>query len=159
MSPHSQCPGLRALQGRKELEKLVKRVKNTRDQMQWGPRGPPPLLIKLAPDLTDADKSDVATVCLRLGVDGLVVSNTTISRPGAVADHPTGSQVRGLRFRFRAHFVVYHTSYVLIPRCPSIIPWGLPVYEVCKDCLSSHVFYTAHHSPDRRQAYPAALIR
>lgn len=89
-------PGLRALQGRKELEKLVKRVKNTRDQMQWGPRGPPPLLIKLAPDLTDADKSDVATVCLRLGVDGLVVSNTTISRPGAVADHPTGSQAGGL---------------------------------------------------------------
>ena len=85
--------GLRALQGRKELEKLVKRVKNTRDQMQWGSRGPPPLLIKLAPDLTDADKSDVATVCLRLGVDGLVVSNTTITRPGAVADHPTGSEV------------------------------------------------------------------
>lgn len=88
--PHS---GLRALQGRKELEKLVKRVKNTRDQMQWGARGPPPLLIKLAPDLTDADKSDIATVCLRLGVDGLVVSNTTITRPGAVADHPTGSEV------------------------------------------------------------------
>lgn len=61
--------------------------------MQWGHQGPPPLLIKLAPDLTDADKSDVATVCLRLGVDGLVVSNTTITRPGAVADHPTGSEV------------------------------------------------------------------
>ena len=90
LPPHS---GLRALQGRKELEKLVKRVKNTRDQMQWGARGPPPLLIKLAPDLTDADKSDIATVCLRLGVDGLVVSNTTITRPGAVADHPTGSEV------------------------------------------------------------------
>lgn len=70
----------------------MKRVKNTRDQMQWGARGPPPLLIKLAPDLTDADKSDIATVCLRLGVDGLVVSNTTITRPGAVADHPTGSE-------------------------------------------------------------------
>lgn len=93
LPPHS---GLRALQGRKELEKLVKRVKNTRDQMQWGARGPPPLLIKLAPDLTDADKADIATVCLRLGVDGLVVSNTTITRPGAVADHPTGSEVSDL---------------------------------------------------------------
>lgn len=92
LPPHS---GLRALQGRKELEKLVKRVKNTRDQMQWGARGPPPLLIKLAPDLTDTDKSDIATVCLRLGVDGLVVSNTTITRPGAVADHPTGSEASG----------------------------------------------------------------
>lgn len=61
--------------------------------MQWGPRGPPPLLIKVAPDLTDGDKADIAAVALRLGVDGLVVTNTTITRPGAVAEHPTGSQV------------------------------------------------------------------
>ena len=84
--------GLRALQGRKELEKLVRRVKHTRDQMQWGPRGPPPLLIKVAPDLTDGDKADIAAVALKLGVDGLVVTNTTVTRPGAVAEHPTGSQ-------------------------------------------------------------------
>ena len=85
--------GLRALQGRKELEKLVRRVKHTRDQMQWGSRGPPPLLIKVAPDLTDGDKADIAAVALKLGVDGLVVTNTTVTRPGAVAEHPTGSQV------------------------------------------------------------------
>ena len=61
--------------------------------MQWGARGPPPLLIKVAPDLTDGDKADIAAVALKLGVDGLVVTNTTITRPGAVAEHPTGSQV------------------------------------------------------------------
>ena len=61
--------------------------------MQWGRDGPPPLLVKIAPDLSDGDKSDIASVCLKLGVDGLVVTNTTITRPGAVAEHPTGSQV------------------------------------------------------------------
>ena len=39
--------GLRALQGRKELEKLVKKVKQTRDGMPWGAAGPPPLLVKV----------------------------------------------------------------------------------------------------------------
>lgn len=84
---------MRSLQGRKELQKLVQRVKSTRDSRQWGPRGPPPLLIKIAPDLTDADKEDVAAVALRQGVDGLIVSNTTISRPAGVAGHPCGDEV------------------------------------------------------------------
>ncbi|CAK0785851.1 hypothetical protein CVIRNUC_009063 [Coccomyxa viridis] len=89
-------PGLRALQGRKELEKLVKKVKQTRDGMSWGAAGPPPLLVKVAPDITDADKSDIAAVALRLGIDGLVVTNTTILRPPAVAKLPNGDEIGGL---------------------------------------------------------------
>ncbi|CAL5228342.1 g11453 [Coccomyxa viridis] len=89
-------PGLRALQGRKELEKLVKRVKATRDSMAWGAAGPPPLLVKMAPDITDADKSDIAAVALRLGIDGLVVTNTTIQRPAKVAALPNGDEIGGL---------------------------------------------------------------
>ncbi len=50
-------PGLRALQSRKELEVIVRRVKSARDSMTWGKAGPPPLLIKIAPDLTEADKA------------------------------------------------------------------------------------------------------
>lgn len=64
-------------------------MKGTRDRMQWGPGGPPPLLIKVAPDLSEPDKRDIATVALSCGVDGLIVSNTTIQRPGGVG-------VRGL---------------------------------------------------------------
>ena len=87
------CAGLRALQGRKELDQLVKRVKAARDSLQWGPQGPPPLLVKLAPDLQPADKTDIAAVALKHGLDGLVVSNTTISRPPNVRDHPSGDEV------------------------------------------------------------------
>lgn len=78
----SCAAGLRSLQGRKQLHDLVSFVKTARDNLDWGPSGPPPLLVKVAPDLTDADKADIAAVILDTGVDGLVVSNTTISRPG-----------------------------------------------------------------------------
>ncbi len=71
----------------------MKRVKATRDSMAWGAAGPPPLLVKVAPDITDADKSDIAAVALRLGIDGLVVSNTTIQRPAKVAALPNGDEV------------------------------------------------------------------
>ncbi len=48
----------------------------------------------MAPDLTDADKADIAAVALRTGVDGLVVTNTTLARPKDVADHPAGDEAR-----------------------------------------------------------------
>jgi dihydroorotate dehydrogenase len=88
--------GLRALQGRSELSKLVRFVKAARDRLEWGPAGPPPLLVKVAPDLNAADRADVAAVVLDSGVDGLVVGNTTISRPDAVAAHPLGAETGGL---------------------------------------------------------------
>ncbi len=59
--------------------------------LEWGAAGPPPLLVKIAPDLTDADKTDIAAVVTEHKVDGLVVSNTTISRPGV-----QGPGVRGV---------------------------------------------------------------
>jgi dihydroorotate dehydrogenase len=94
LTPAVRAAGLRALQSRKELEKLVKRVKATRDGMSWGAAGPPPLLVKVAPDITDADKADIAAVALKLGIDGLIISNTTIQRPPVVAAHPNGHEVR-----------------------------------------------------------------
>lgn len=89
-------PGLRSLQGRQQLKDLIQFVKSTRDNLDWGPGGPPPLLVKIAPDLSEADKSDIAAVVLDTAVDGLVVSNTTLSRPGDVVDHPAGGEAGGL---------------------------------------------------------------
>mmetsp|Transcript_18681 Transcript_18681/g.56470 ORF Transcript_18681/g.56470 Transcript_18681/m.56470 type:complete len:397 (+) Transcript_18681:78-1268(+) len=93
-SPNTQ--GLRALQGRKELERLVAAVKDTRDRMSWGPAGPPPLLVKIAPDLNSGELADISKLALRLGVDGLIVSNTTIARPPDVAAHAHGAEAGGL---------------------------------------------------------------
>ncbi|XP_057534254.1 dihydroorotate dehydrogenase (quinone), mitochondrial-like isoform X3 [Amaranthus tricolor] len=89
-------PGLRQLQGRKQLKDLVKKVQAARDEMQWGDEGPPPLLVKIAPDLSKQDLEDIAAVSLALQVDGLIISNTTISRPDSVSQNPLSKEVGGL---------------------------------------------------------------
>ncbi|MGE5548781.1 MAG: quinone-dependent dihydroorotate dehydrogenase [Solirubrobacterales bacterium] len=77
-------PGLRSLQGRDQLEGLVGRTRAALDAaVPSGKR--PPLLLKIAPDLNDDDLADIAAVALAGGLDGLIVSNTTIARPATLA--------------------------------------------------------------------------
>ncbi len=87
-------PGLRALQGRAPLEALLAAVRAVRG----GAR--PPLLLKIAPDLTESDKRDIAEVALAGALDGLIVSNTTLARPpglrGAAANEAGGLSGRPL---------------------------------------------------------------
>ena len=72
-------PGLRALQSKEALTDLLTRVVEARNE------GPPtPILLKIAPDLTDEDKEDIVSVSLTSGIDGLIVSNTTIERPDSL---------------------------------------------------------------------------
>jgi len=75
-------PGLRALQQKSELRDLLFRVKERRDHLFRRLAQPaPPLLVKIAPDLSESDKQDIADVVLELRLDGLVISNTTVARP------------------------------------------------------------------------------
>ncbi|KAL5993404.1 hypothetical protein ACLOJK_014328 [Asimina triloba] len=90
-------PGLRKLQGRNQLKDLVKKVQAARDEMQWAEEGPPPLLVKIAPDLTKQDLEDIAAVVsLALRLDGLIISNTTISRPDPVNKNALAEESGGL---------------------------------------------------------------
>jgi len=82
-------PGLRALQGKDELAAIVAR---TRDAL---PGPAPPLLVKLAPDLTQEDKHHIAAVALDAPVDGLIISNTTTARPDGLKS-PHANEAGGL---------------------------------------------------------------
>lgn len=75
-------PGLRALQGRRELEHIVKRVAGA--LADSAPGRPPPILVKIAPDLADADLADIAAVALGGTIGGLIVGNTTLARPDSL---------------------------------------------------------------------------
>jgi dihydroorotate dehydrogenase len=70
-------PGLRDLQGRSELETLVARLREARAELAR----PVPLLVKIAPDLDRDALAAIVDVCLAGGIDGIIVSNTTVSRP------------------------------------------------------------------------------
>jgi dihydroorotate dehydrogenase len=73
-------PGLRDLQAVGKLGPLLSAVREALDEAS--PRRRVPLLVKIAPDLADADLDAVADLALRLGLDGIVATNTTISRDG-----------------------------------------------------------------------------
>ena len=70
-------PGLRGLQNRAELERLLAALRDT--QAKDGARVP--LLLKIAPDIDERAMDDIAEVTLAAGIDGLIVSNTTVTRP------------------------------------------------------------------------------
>ena len=72
-------PGLRDLQGRATLERLLARVLDARARAV--PDTPPPLLIKIAPDLDAAALNDIASVALETRIDGIIIGNTTTARP------------------------------------------------------------------------------
>lgn len=77
-------PGLRTLQSREALSTLLARCLEARAAARGSRR--PPLLLKVAPDLSDPDKEDIAAVVLDSGIDGLIVSNTTVARPPQIPD-------------------------------------------------------------------------
>lgn len=68
-------PGLRNLQGREQLADLLRRVQDAIAAK------PVPLLVKIAPDATDDDLDDIVAVCRDLRMDGIIIGNTTLSRP------------------------------------------------------------------------------
>ncbi len=75
-------PGLRALQARAQIEELLARVQAFRRSKIAGRR--PPLLVKVGPDLDEDQMRDIAETTLAAGVDGLVIGNTTVTRPATL---------------------------------------------------------------------------
>jgi dihydroorotate dehydrogenase len=72
--------GLRNLQEAGALDELLARVIDARERAAVGTK-PRPLLLKIAPDLSLGDLDDVVGVARRHRIDGMIVGNTTISRP------------------------------------------------------------------------------
>src|SRR6476659_3438726 len=76
-------PGLRDLQATDRLKPVLVAVRAALDASSGGrPEGRVPLLVKIAPDLADADVDAVADLALELGLDGIIATNTTVSRAG-----------------------------------------------------------------------------
>jgi dihydroorotate dehydrogenase len=87
-------PGLRDLQAREALPALLRELIAAREA---APR-PVPLLVKIAPDLEAAQRADIAFVALASGIDGIVVSNTTVARPSDLRS-PHAREAGGLSGR------------------------------------------------------------
>ncbi|GAB3285490.1 quinone-dependent dihydroorotate dehydrogenase [Sinomonas notoginsengisoli] len=75
-------PGLRLLQSVESLRPLLAAV---REESTAAAGRRVPLLVKIAPDLSDEDVDDVARLALEMGLEGIIATNTTIGREGLVS--------------------------------------------------------------------------
>ena len=106
-------PGLRGLQDREALGGLLAELRREADTLEQATGRRPPLLVKIAPDLTFEAVDEVLAVCGEHGVSGLVATNTTLSRDGlASADAVTGRQAGGLSGRPLAARALEVVGYV-----------------------------------------------
>ncbi len=81
-------PGLRQLQDEGALRELLAAVRDAR------PPGGPPVFLKVAPDLGQEEPMQIVRAAIEHGIDGLIVSNTTVSRPPLRSVH--GGEAGGL---------------------------------------------------------------
>ncbi len=88
-------PGLRELQDKKPLTNILKKLKraNTKNASKSRLKEKP-ILLKIAPDLTDEQLMDIIDIVADTGIDGVIATNTTIARKGLKA-HLTLAEEKG----------------------------------------------------------------
>jgi dihydroorotate dehydrogenase len=140
-------PGLRELQRKSAVTVLIERLMTARAAAT--PKRPPPLLLKIAPDLTEEERGDLAEAALKTGIDGLIVGNTTVARPPTLksphAHEPGGLSGRPL---FEPSTALLAEMYRLTGgRVPIIgvggIASGADAYEKIRAGASLVQLYTA----------------
>jgi dihydroorotate dehydrogenase len=112
--------GLRDLQAREQLRDLLKRTLAARDA---APRRVP-LLVKLAPDLSDGELAGAAEAVVEAAVDGVIVSNTTTSRP-EVIDQRWAGEKGGLSGR-----PLFRLSTIRLARFRKLVGAAMPIVGV-----------------------------
>lgn len=88
-------PGLRSLQNRQELERLMAELVERRNTLADQQQRRVPLVIKIAPDLSELALREMAQAFVSAGIDGVIATNTTIDREG-LADDADRNETGGL---------------------------------------------------------------
>ncbi|MEQ8687235.1 MAG: quinone-dependent dihydroorotate dehydrogenase [Imperialibacter sp.] len=82
-------PNLRALQEKEPLKELLSGLQT----MNLAKPAPKPILLKIAPDLTNSQLDDVVEIVTETGIAGIIATNTTISREGLITDQQKVKQI------------------------------------------------------------------
>jgi dihydroorotate dehydrogenase len=114
--------GLRQLQARDWLESLLRAVIAERNRYYRRV----PLLVKIAPDLSETELEDVVTAVTATGADGIIATNTTTSRDG-IAEHYAGLKggLSGAPLRERANGVMRQLACLTGGKLPLIGVGGI----------------------------------
>ena len=125
--------GLRQLQGRAALEGLLTQLNIQRRLEEKQLEKCIPLLVKLAPDLSDAELDDAVDVILGTQMDGLIATNTTLVRDGLTSRHQeeTGG-LSGRPLRVRSEAVLSHLARRIDGKIPIVSVGGIMNAEDAK---------------------------
>ena len=146
-------PGLRNLQNRGQIENLVKslnKIKNNQENI-----AAKAVLFKIAPDLDEEQQRDIALMSLALGIDGLIIGNSTTDRPGTLISSKK-NEIGGLSGKplFLKSTILLKKMYNLTNgQIPIVgvggISNGVECYEKIKAGASLVQLYTAlvYHGP------------
>ncbi|MGA9088609.1 MAG: quinone-dependent dihydroorotate dehydrogenase [Bradyrhizobium sp.] len=106
-------PGLRNLQQAAALDDLLARVIDARERVRQN-AGDSPVLLKIAPDLSLAELDDVVQIARSRRVDGMIVTNTTLTRPPTLREQTRAREPGGLSGRplFRLSTRMVAETYV-----------------------------------------------
>ena len=131
-------PGLRELQDKEPLTALLRAVV----KRNAGHPGNRPVFLKIAPDLTDGQLDDIVDIVLSEGVDGVVATNTTISREGLATDAETVEAmgpggVSGAPVRERATEVIRYLAAKSQGQFPIIGVGGIDSVEAAQEKLDA----------------------
>lgn len=118
-------PGLRALQEKEALRKILVHLQ----MINNGKAVAKPVLLKIAPDLTQEQIDDVIDLAMEIKLDGLVATNTTISREGLSANSTEISSeaggLSGLPLKQRSTEIVHYISHKTKGQIPLIASGGV----------------------------------
>ncbi len=117
-------PGLRDLQARESLSALLSAVLAARDEEATRAGNRIPVFLKIAPDLTEEGMDDIAAEALSHALDGLIVSNTTLSRDG-LKDQRQAKEAGGLSGK-----PVFEKSTVVLAKMRRRVGATLPIIGV-----------------------------
>ncbi|OJF98495.1 quinone-dependent dihydroorotate dehydrogenase [Pararhizobium antarcticum] len=117
-------PGLRDLQGRESLSALLSAVLSARDAEAARTGKRVPVFLKIAPDLTEEGMDDIAAEAVSHGLDGLIVSNTTLSREG-LRDQRQAQESGGLSGK-----PLFERSTIVLARMRRRVGPGMPIIGV-----------------------------
>lgn len=108
-------PGLRDLQARGQLADLLARLRDARLAEADIHKRAVPVLLKIAPDITEEGLDDIVAEVTDKGLDGMIVSNTTLSRKGVSADPDEAGGLSGRPLFERSTIVLAKTRERLGP--------------------------------------------
>lgn len=130
-------PGLRELQEKDSLNKILSHLQTINKQQP----APKPLLLKIAPDLNKSQIDDVISLALEIGLDGLVATNTTVSREELFSvsaeeiERIGAGGLSGAPLRSRSTAVVKYIHDKTGGRLPIIASGGIFTSEDAKEKL------------------------